>query len=255
MQARALTRIALLALITILLIASAAGASVISYTLIGVDSAGDPVSVRADFSVVAGVLSVDITNQVVDPKNTGQNVNALAFTLSTNQSTAPNPLTSVATFARTVGPTGSFSDVANAPTGWTLQQNFNDGLGLGFRLCVLCAGGAGPDTIIGNLAGGGTYASADSSIKGSSNNPFLASVVHYTITGIPGLTSDAYVDSAFLSFGTTDRTTLQTHCVERLDVSCQPERHRAPEPSSLLLVGAGLLGLAGFSLRKRLNTK
>src|SRR5260370_31464590 len=157
----------------------------VSYNLIGVDSAGDPVSVRADFSVVAGVLSVDITNQVVDPKNTGQNVNALAFTLSTNQSTTPNPLTSVATFARPVGPTGSFSDVANAPTGWTLQQNFNDGLGLGFRLSVLCAGPAGPDTITGNPARGGTYASADGSIRGSSTTPFLAAVVQSTLTGIP----------------------------------------------------------------------
>jgi hypothetical protein len=37
--------------------------------------------------------------------------------------------------------------------------------------------------------------------------------------------------------------------------SILPERHRTPEPSSLLMVGAGLLGLAGFSLRKRPDTK
>jgi hypothetical protein len=257
MKYKVFTRVALLPVLALLLSVSGAWAAVISYDVTGFDAAGNPVSARADFFTGTGLMTVDLTNllAVGAVKEIGQNVFGVQFTLSSGQSSGslgsnpPNQEQSVAAN----GSSGPPTTVTGNPTGWSLQNNVDKGLGAGLALCVLCAGGTGPHTLIGGTLSG-TYSNADGTIAGSAaNNPFFANVLHFSLNvpGLQGTTGNpgAYVDSVFITFGTT---TLQAHCSI---LSCLPERHKTPEPSSLLLLGAGVLGLAGYGLRKRLNTK
>ena len=79
-----LGRTALVALTALLLFAPRADALIIVYaTPAGsVDSAGDPVSARADVSTTGSVLTITLTNLQSNPKDAGQLLSDFGFTLS-----------------------------------------------------------------------------------------------------------------------------------------------------------------------------
>jgi len=255
MGIRVLARSVLLGVAVLLSTVSTVQAAVISYTLL---DASNNVLARANFSTSTNRLDVQLQNFIVNPASFNQALTDLEFTFSLNQSNG-QPFsgalsTTNAQHVRTILGDGSFN-VADSPPpgynfGWSLQNGVNDGLGVGMRLCVLCAGGTGPNALLGEPGAFNLYSNADGTIKGSAtDNPFLAGLMSFTLD-VPGLTHDAYVDSAFFSFQTA---VLQGHCYNNLDVSCQPER-RIPEPSTLTLMAAGLIGLAVFAWRARRPT-
>jgi hypothetical protein len=207
-------------------------ASTTFVTPTGSTAGGQPVSAQAVFTTSMNSLTIVLTNLQANPTSVIQNLSDLGFTLSTGQTTGT--LASSSGMERTVNGDGSFTDGPVVSTGWKLSTS-------PFELDDLAAGAAGPaHWDIGPPDGSGNYSNANGSIAGNKpHNPFLAGPVSFTLD-IQGVTDATTVTSATFSFGTTSGVIVPG--------APQPF---VPEPSSLVLVGVAIAGLAVRHGRRR----
>jgi len=186
------------------------------------------VDAEADFTTGFHSLTITLKDRQVNPKDVGQLLSDLSFTVG-NGTLSGATLASSSAQEITVNSNSTFSTGATVPTGWVPTLSGSSG-----HLDVLSGTGhAGPAHLIIGPPGGSTYANSNGSIHGNRpHNPFLNQSATFTITG-SGITADTTITSVSFSFGTTSGVFVGGQAV--------------PEPSALVLslVGIGLLGSIG----------
>ncbi len=198
-------------------------------TPVGSTAGGLPVNAEATFTTGAGTLMITLTNLLANPKSVVQAISDLAFVLSNGATSGTIAASSGQEIM--IAADGTFTLGSGVATGWALNSTAS-----GLQLTVVGTPTAPTHTIIGPPDGSNLYSNANNSIAGNiPHNPFLNQFATF-ILDIPGVTADTTITSATFSFGTAAGT----------DVPGTP----IPEPTSLLLFGSGLLGLAVAARRK-----
>ena len=173
--------------------------------------------------------SFRLTNLQDNPTSVIQSLSDFELTLSTGQTSAS--LTSSSALERTIASNGTFTNGAVVSTGWAADLS-----DIGVHVLGTLIGPA--HTLIGGPDGSNVYSNANGSIAGNGpHNPFLAGTATFDLA-VLGVTDDSLVTEVTFSFGTTEGN----------DVTIT---RRVPEPSTLLLLGAGLGLLGTFRLRPR----
>jgi len=193
---------------------------------------GTPVSGKADFNLTGTTLTLTLTNTISGIRSAGQLLTGLTFTLSNGSGVG---LTSQMGDLVTVNSNNTFIDGGTSTLGW----GFGTTGANTFEVCVICSGGVtSPVTpsegILGPVSADGSYDNANSSISGNGpHNPYVNGTATYKFAVPTGVTAS----DVFFQFGTAPGGAIS-----------------APEPSSILLLGLGLLGLAVLTGRRSLAT-